>query len=750
MLIAINQTMKRNHPSSQNCILHVSSYPPRECGIATFTQDLANAFDKAFNPAIKSRVAALGDQPTSFYNYGPRVMDEIIATELGHYVKIAKKINRREDIKLINVQHEFGLFGGLWGDYIIPFLQTLEKPVIVSLHSVIASPDENLYNVMRSIAESAGALVVMNKLSAEVLVRDYGIQKSKIFLIPHGIPPTTYEPSEPNKKLLGLEGKTILSTFGLLSPNKGVEYAIRSLPKVVKRFPNVLYLVLGATHPNIRKDSGETYRNFLIQEVNRLDLGRHVKFYNKYLALEEIVQYLKATDVYISPTIDAKQSVSGTLAYALGCGRPIISTDTDYARYLVDSRNGFLVKPRSAAALGRALLQVLENPKEMRSMGNESYERSRHMIWPNVAAAYFKLYQKFIHLEKEETKLPPIKLDHLRRLTDDFGILHFAKYSTPEKSHGYSLDDNSRALIVSAMHYQKNPSPETLTLIRTYLNFMETLQRPDGTFANIVSRARKPDKTSDEDVQGRGIWALGYLGSQDGLPQEIKQKGETALKKSLGVLSRMESPRAIAFAMTGLYHHLKRHPNFYLQYRFKKLADRQLAFYKACSSEDWPWFEDHLTYSNSILPESLLYAYDLTKKKKYLEAAQKSLAFLSQITFEKKHYSPIGQNGWYFRHGKRSFFDQQPEDTAHMVLTKLAAYKITGDKRHLEDAYTAFQWFLGKNHLNQVVYDEGTGGCHDGLGKNAMNLNQGAESTISYLLARLAFEFIGDTNQKGS
>jgi glycosyltransferase involved in cell wall biosynthesis len=728
--------------SKSNYVLHLSSYPHRECGIATFTQDLTLAIDNKFNPAIKSRIIALNDQSTSIYNYNNRVFGEITATEIENYVNLAREINTRSDVKIVNIQHEFGLFGGSWGDYLIPFLQVIEKPVVVTFHSVLSGPEEELRNIVRSIAEKSAALVVMNKLSETILLKEYGIPKEKVVMIPHGIPQASFEPSDKFKLEHGFEGKIVLSTFGLLSPNKGIQYAIRALPEVVKKYPNVIYLVLGATHPNIRKEKGEIYRNALNVEVEKLGLKDHVKFYNKYLTIEEIISYLKATDIYISPTVDPDQSVSGTLSYAMGCGRPIVSTATAYAKYLVTAKNGILVNFRSANSISDAILKLLDDPKKMKSLSSEAYEVTRPMTWPNVATSYFKLYENLVDLEREERKLPEINLSHLTRMTDNFGIFHFAKYSKPEKRYGYSLDDNARALVVCAKYFKLNPKPEIENLLNIFLKFIKFTQRPSGTFANIVSYQKQKDATTDEDVQGRAIWALGYAASQTLLPEKVRLEAERMLKKALPHALKIISPRAVAFTLSGLYFYLKQNPDKKLTGEFIKLADHQLNHYKNVASEDWHWFEDQLTYSNSKLPESLIYAYDLIGDKKYLEVAKKTVNFLDQITFEKDYYSPIGQNGWYFRQKKRSYFDQQPEDTASTVETKVTAYKVTKDKKHLKDAYTAFQWFLGKNHLGQMVYDEVTGGCCDGVGQYAINLNQGAESTISYLMARLAIEEI--------
>ena len=375
-------------------------------------------------------------------------------------------------------------------------------------------------------------------------------------------------------------------------------------------------------------------------------------------------------------------------------------------------------------------------------MGREAYESTRPMTWSNVATSYFKLYKQFSDLEAEDNKFPEFKLDHLMRLTDDFGVMHFAKYSKPEKRYGYSLDDNTRALIVAAKSYLIAPSEDLKKLIKTYLNFIKFTQRPSGTFANIVSYQKVKDGTSDEDVQGRAIWALGFIAAQNSLPEETITLARKLFITATKILPKIKSPRAIGFAMTGLYYYLKEQPNSKLLKEFEKLARYQLATYNEYASENWHWFENQLTYSNSKLPESLFYAFDLTKNKNYLEVAKKTLDFLRQITFEKDHFMPIGQNGWYFRNKQRAYFDQQPEETATMAETLIIAHKITSEKEYLDDAYRVFNWFLGKNHLGQMVYDESTGGCYDGVGQYAINLNQGAESTISYLLARLAIEEI--------
>jgi glycosyltransferase involved in cell wall biosynthesis len=716
-----------------NSILHISTFPPRECGIATFTQDLTTAFNKKFNPVTKAQVCALNELPTSIYNYDCNVVNQIAATELENYVSLAQKINESKHIKLVNIQHEFGIYGGHCGDYIIPFLQALEKPSVITFHSVMPTADAEIKKIVDKITAESKAIVVMNKMSQDTLVKYYKVPQYKIFYIPHGIPQTTYESSKRYKHMLGLENKIVLSTFGFLSRNKGIEHAIRALPKIIKKFPETVYLVIGETHPNGIKIRGEKYRNFLQREVEKLGLKDHVKFYNKYISLEEIIRFLKASDIYLSTSVDKNQSVSGTLSYALGVGRPVVSTKTLYAKYIVNKNNGVLVDFRSPSQISKAVIHMLSDEKALKSMGAKAYKDTRKMIWPNVAESYFKLYQRLIKIKEEKNKLPEIKFDHIVKLTDNFGIIQHAKYSSPNKRFGYSLDDIARSLIACSMHYKNQPSEQMERLIKTYLNFMSFCQRKNGSFANIVSYKKEKDKTTEEDVQGRALWALGYAASRDYLPESIKKQALTCFKRALHLADKVKAPRSIAFAINGLYF-LK------LKKRTKKLADRLVKFYEENASYNWYWFENCLTYSNSKLPEALFLAYDLLKNKKYLDVAQSSLEFLDSVTFGSDYYSPIGQKGWYSKGRERSYFDQQPEDAATAVQSKVTAFKVTNNEKHLQDALKAFQWFFGKNHLGLMVYNEVTGGCHDGLGQHELNLNEGAESTICYLMARLSFE----------
>lgn len=730
-----------------NGILYLSTFPPRECGIATFTRDLVEAIRRQFNPGVKPQVLAINSDLTDIYNYERSVTHQINALNIEDYIIAARKINEDEEIKLVHVQHEFGIFGGYWGNHVIPFFQVIEKPVIVTFHTVLPNPKRNIRHIVQFILQHAKAVIVMNAYSKQILQEEYGAEESLVYVVPHGIPQVEFSDGREEKQRFGLEGKTVLSTFGLLSRSKGVEYALRALPAIVKHYPNVLYLIIGVTHPMVRKKEGESYRNFLHHEVQRLGLKNHVKFYNKYLSLEEVISYLKATDIYVSPTVDREQSVSGTLSYALGCGRPVVSTDSLYAKSIVNTARGRLVKPKSSTALKHALLELLKDPKALNDMGKNAYAETRHMVWPNIALAHFQIYQKSAQLA-EEQKLPPITLKHLATLTDAFGIIQFAKHTKPDRRYGYSLDDNARAMIVTAMAWSHSRDEHILGLLQIYLKFVKFVQKENGKFANFVTSKKiiKHPDPSDDDVQGRIVWALGFLGAQDTLPASIKKQADAMFQKALPKIPDIKSPRAIAFAMLGLFYYSQAHGRPRVKNLLRRLADSQVQRFSAASSKDWPWFEESFTYSNSKLPESLFYAYLATGNAAYLEVAEQSLQFLLRVTFEKEYFSPIGQNGWYIKDGKRAYFDQQPEDASSTVQTLLVAYQATKKKIYEKRALEAFQWFLGKNHLRQMVYDETTGGCHDGVGQNTLNLNQGAESTISYLLARLALEDLQHEN----
>ncbi len=738
-------------------VLYVSSFPPRECGIATFTRDLTDAMDKEFNPGLKSKILAINDNGTSIYNYPKKVMMQINETDIEDYLNRANEINRSPNIKLVNIQHEYGIFGGDWGNYLLPFLEILKKPIVTTMHTILPKPKEKLKKFIQSIVNKSSGVIVMTKQAARILEIEYEIKKSRLAIVPHGVHHVAFPSKKRAKKKLNLSGHIVISTFGMINCDKGIEYAITALPELIKQYPDLLYLVIGATHPLVRKQEGEIYRNKLKKLVEKLKLQDYVKFYDKYLILDELLEYLKATDIYLSPTLNPDQAVSGSLSYALSCACPVISTATQYAKEVINPERGILVRFRNKNDIKQALLSILSDKKARIEMGKNAYFFSRHMTWQNVALSYFKVFNEYAKITpREKGKLPAINLNHLKTLTDDFGIIQFAQHTKPDLSSGYCLDDNSRALLACIILYQSKSQKYLFDLIVKYLKFIRFSQRADGKFFNFVSqRHRVNDKSESEDSFGRAIWAINYLIDSRNLPEDLIKQARAIYKKSECWINQLKSSRAIAFTLLGLCYSVATATNNSSNSdktaeinRIKKLSNKLLKrYYQQVSrfklkKKKWLWFEDSLTYSNYKLPEALIRAYQVSGNKEYLKVAEAALKFLATVSFEKEYFSPIGQDGWYYRDGKRAYFDQQPEDTASAVEALVTAYEVTGKKQYAKQAKACFDWFLGKNYLNQMIYDEATGGCYDGLGRYSINFNQGAESTISYLLARLAIEKI--------
>lgn len=718
-----------------------SNFPPKECGIATFTRNLSKAMDKRFNPKLKSRVIAINEEG-NYYNYNKNVIFEVTKEDIESYLNIAKQVNEAENIKILCVQHEFGIFGGEYGNYLIPFLEAVTKPIVVTFHSVLPEPDEKRLKVVRAIASRCAAIIVMANIAVDILEKDYGIDRKKIYVVHHGIPNVPYQDPEEAKKILKLDGKIVISTFGLLSRGKGVEYMIKALPNLVKKYPNILYLVLGETHPAVRKFEGEKYRNELINLVKKLNLNNNVKFYNKYLPYDEIIQYISASDIYVVTNLEKSQITSGTLIESMGYGgKAIVATPSVYAKEVLSDGRGIVIKDtHNHQYFTEAIDYLLSNPEKRKEIGRLAYAFSRQAIWPNVAFQYLRIFNDIVKLRDDITeKFHKIKLKHLMKLTDEKGVIQFSKHSTTDKSSGYTLDDNSRALITAVIHNSLFRSKISSRLAKIYLDFLENSQKPNGGFKNNHDNNEEISNPFSEDSFGRAIWALGYTIFKSRNP-ELKIKGEGILRRSLSYIKNIGSPKSKSFIIFGLCYYYKFFNNPKILSLITELTDSLVEKYREESSENWNWFESSLTYSNSSLSEALILAYEVTKNEKYLEIGKKTLDFLSNLMFIDGELSPIGQNGWYKRNGDRAFFDQQPLDASSMVRTYITAYKVTGEKQYYDKAVLSFNWFLGKNHLKQMIYDENTGGCFDGLGKHTVNLNQGAESTISYLLVRLMLE----------
>lgn len=729
------------HPS----ILYCASFPPRECGIATFTKRLTEAIDKEFSPEIKSKILAINSNGTSIYNYPRKVVMQINETELEDYLNRAHEINNCQDIRLVNIQHEYGLFGGEQGEFLIPFMELLKKPIVVTMHTILRNPDEKMKKVAQIISKKSAGIVIMNHNAKKILHDNYGIQKEKLHVIPHGVFHIPFPSKSKAKKLLNLDNKIVISTFGMISKDKGIEYAIEALPKVIEEHPNVIYLIIGATHPQVLKEEGEKYRNKLKKIIQKHKLEDYVKFYNHYLTEKEVVDYLRATDIYVYPILSRQQASSGSLSDAMACGCPTITTKTQYAESVINEERGRFVRFKNSQDITKHLLELLNNVPLRKEMLKNAYFFTRHMTWQNVALSYFELFNKCAKIvPQKKGKLPPIKIDYLKNLTDNFGMIQFANHTRPDKHSGYCLDDNARALIACVEYYKIRKSQGLLKLIKLYLDFIKFTQKSNGKFHNFINYHQKfTDTTESQDSFGRAIWALGSTISSDKLPTTITEEAQKIFDKAQEPILELSSLRAIAFAITGLSRMNRKKKDPVITELIKTLGDKLIKSFEEHANDKWIWFEDCFTYSNYKLPEVLFRVYQISKDKKYLQVAEKTMRFLMSITFEnKKYFSPIGQDGWYFKDGKRAYFDQQPEDAATAVESLVLAFQVTGNKEYKKKAKIAFEWFLGKNHLNQMVYDEATGGSYDGLGKYSINFNQGAESSVSYLLARLAIEKI--------
>lgn len=732
--------------SNKSWVVFVSTFPPRECGIATFTQDLANAFDRLYFPQEETRVVALNVDEYSRHKYPAKVIFQFPQTTRTAYREIASQVNKQRQVKFVSVQHEFGIFGGDYGSYLLDFLAEIKKPVAVTFHSVLPTPEEKMRAVVEQIARQSSFVVVMTESARDILVGRYGIPAEKVKVIHHGIHPRPYRESLEAKTTTGIPNRFILSSFGLLGRSKGLEYALDALPPVVKIYPDVLYLIIGATHPAVLKQEGESYRNFLVQKINDLHLENNVIFYNQYLKTNNLLDFLQATDIYLSLSQDPDQAVSGTLSYALGAGRPVISTSFAHAQEIVTAEVGRLVGFGNSAEITKAILDLMSDREKLKVMGETAYFRTRKMTWPNVALSYMREIIAAVPAFKEkESNLPAIKIKHLANLTDVFGIFQFAVKTTRDPVYGYTTDDNARALMAMVKIFAKTPKAQVARLISTYLGFLEYVADNREGFANFVNHDKsfyteKNERENLADANARAFYALAFVAARPGLPEEFKQRAERLFQSKFNPDKKIVSPRAAAFTILALSEWLTTENNNKYGLKIRELANYLVGLFEGSRGESWDWFEDILAYSNGVLPESLLVAYEKTNNDEYLRVARTSLDFLIKSSFDDNVCAPVGQDIWYRRGGVKSLNDQQPEEVATLVSVLARAYLLTKERKYQEKMGRAFDWFLGNNHLEQVVYDESTGGSYDGVGETHINLNQGAESTIMYLLARLTME----------
>jgi glycosyltransferase involved in cell wall biosynthesis len=724
-------------------VLFITSYPPRECGIATYSQDLIKALNIKFGNSFAIKVCALESGYTNNH-YPDEVKFRIDTTLSQDYPRLANYINKNNLIKLVVIQHEFGFFEAQT-DAFKQFLFELIKPVIIVFHTVIPRPDLLLKSDVRSITAACRSVVVMTNNSAKLLITEYEVPKEKITVIAHGTHLVVHQKKEFLKEKYGLTGKKILSTFGLLSSGKSIETTLEALPSIVRADPEVVFLIIGKTHPNVVKHEGELYREKLEMMVASLNLRDHVKFINSYLALPALLEYLQLTDIYLFTTNDPNQAVSGTFSYAMSCACPIISTPIPHALEVLSKDTGIIVDFKNPTQLAESVILLLGNEQLRSRISINALQKIVATSWENSAIAHAMLFKEKAGKKITITyDLPEINLKHIKLLTTDFGMVQFSKINQPDISSGYTLDDNARALIAMCMHYEITSDKRDLDYIRIYFEFIKYCLRPEGDLLNYIDKERnftKQNGGNQDDANGRAIWALGYLISRKSfLPAKLVAEARTIIQKVLPHIKTIHSPRAMAFAIKGLYYYNSESKTSDNVLLVKTLAKRMVKMYMSESGEKWEWFESYLTYANSILPEAMLYSWLLTGETIYKEIAISSLNFLLSLTFNKNGIEVISNKKWLQKGMEAGQFGEQPIDVAYTIMTLSKFYDTFKEKEYLNKLIIAFDWFLGKNRLHQIIYNPRTGGCYDGLEEFNVNLNQGAESAVSYLMARLTIE----------
>lgn len=733
-------------------IAYISTYPPRECGIATFNNNLIKAISSNFKDGSLLQngfVVAMNDSESlQEYEYPSEVKFVVRQDHQKDYIRAANYINTSTaDVCIL--EHEFGIFGGESGIYILPLLNRLEKPLISILHTILREPSFIQRIIIREIANQSSKIVVMSKRAVEFLVNIYEIPEDKIQLIEHGVPDMEAPADNPVKAMPALRNKRVLFTFGLISRNKGLETVVRALPAIVENHPDVVYVILGNTHPGVIKSSGEEYRDHLKRLAIQLNVEKHLVFINQFVSDEELMNYLTAVDLYITPYLNEAQITSGTLSYAIGAGAAVISTPYWHAQELLDNNRGRLFNFKDADALACIANELLDDDRKLKKLKSNAYNYGLHLRWPMIGAEYINVLEdalakqsfgeKIFHKIVDPEIMPKFSLAHVRRLTDDTGIVQHAKYGIPNLKEGYCLDDNARALIMALMAYQQNKSKEALDLLPIYLSYIHYMQCDDGNFRNFLSFNRMYlDEIGSEDSFGRTVWALGYLINY-APNNSYREFAEELLFRSIPHFKALKHLRGIANSIIGLSHYLRVHPsNEGLINELIALTAPLMKAYKDHSDTDWHWFEDKLTYDNAILPLALLHACEITGDENMKAIALESLTFLDKATLSNDYLSPVGNDGWYHRGSEMAIFDQQAIETMAMVLMYLQAYKVTHQSVYIRKMFMCYMWFLGENTLRVPLYDHETKGCCDGLQPTDINRNQGAESTLAYLISHLA------------
>jgi len=729
----------------------LGNHLPRQCGIATFTTDLGDAIASEF-PEFDCFALAMNDAGKR-HAYPARVRFEIGESDVASYRRAADFLNVNA-VDVVCVQHEYGIFGGRAGSHVLALLGELRMPIVTTLHTILAEPNPQQRDAMDGLTRLSERLVVMSSHGARLLRDVHEVPEGKIDLIPHGIPTVPF--ASRNKDQLGVEGKSVILTFGLLSPDKGIEHVVDALPEILARFPDTIYIVLGATHPHVKERHGETYRLMLENRAQRLGVDSSIIFHNRFVSRDELTEFLAAADIYVTPYLNPEQTTSGTLAYAVGSGKAVISTPYRYASELLADGRGVLVPWRDPQAIARAVVDLLGDDTKRFALRKRAAAYGRDMRWPAVARRYVRSFEcaRTEHaarlrsvfqaktLATRPAELPEINLEHVSLMTDHTGMLQHGLFSVPRYDDGYCLDDNARALLLTVLLEDQGTDEARVvrTLASRYLAFVShAFDNGAGRFRNFMSYSRQwIEEYGSEDSHGRALWALGTVVGRSADPGRQSLGGQL-FHAALPAVSDFTSPRAWAFALLGIDEYLRAFEgDSNVQAVRRVLAERLIDLFRKVATHEWQWFEDRVTYCSARLSQALIISGSRMGNEEMTSAGLRSLEWLAEIQCsEDGYFAPIGSNGFYERGGPIASFDQQPVEAYAMVSACLEAQRVTGAPRWSERAKRTFGWFLGQNHLQQSIYDATTGGCRDGLHADRANENQGAESTLSFLLALL-------------
>lgn len=731
-------------------IAFVGDYLPRKCGIATFTHDMHASIAGQY-PDAECFVVPVNDRPKS-YDYPPEVRFEIEEQDLDSYLRAADFLNFA-NTDVVCLQHEYGIYGGPAGSHILGLMRDLRMPIVSTLHTILREPNSDQRRVLIQLAGLSERVVVMTEKAREFLREIYGVPESKIDLIAHGIPDTPFVPPDTFKDQFGVEGRPVALTFGLLSPNKGIEHMLRAVPAILEEFPNFVYIVLGATHPELVRTQGERYRLSLDRMARDLGIKENVIFYNRFVELDELTKFIRAADIYVTPYLNPAQITSGTLAYAFGCGKAVVSTPYWHAEELLADDRGVLVPFADSNALAHAIRRLLHDENRRAAMCEQAYALGRTMIWEESARAYMLSFQRarlsrqnqprrplaVRTLAEQHAELPGWRLNHLLRMSDSTGIFQHATYAIPAFDEGYCTDDNARALLLTVLLEELGQEgPEVVQLTTTYAAFLQAaFHRGHRRFRNFLSFDRRwLEEIGSEDCHGRALWALGACVGRSQW-QDLASWAASYFEQALPTVLETTSPRTWAFALLGIQEYGRRFSGDRMASQVRDtLVDRLIGLYDQKAAPDWAWFEDSLSYDNARVPQALIASGRDGGNARALDIGVRSLGWLVGVqTAHQGHFRAVGSNGFYTRGQEPARFDQQPIEAAATVSACLEAHRATDEPAWMHAARSAFEWFLGRNDIGMELYDPGTGGCCDGLQDGRVNRNQGAESTLAFLLS---------------